>query len=199
MREINKNICIVLHTVLSFVSPHVHDLRESKTVLDSGFHVVDSGFRILDFRSFSGFLRFQLLVGFGISTAVFRIPQAELFKILDSTFENLPHSGILYMSRSVSNAKARIRARLRNSPPRNSRDFAAQILSLQIFEPTSLYIKCFVIFLVFHFNSNKRITAVNQNKRTNSIPKTTERTIYKVLSLHYLHLFPPLAAVSPLG
>ena len=50
---------------------------------------------------------------------------------------------------------------------------------LQIFEPKSLDIKCFVIFLVFHFNSNKRISAVNQNsrlgtyKKTNLILKTT--------------------------
>ena len=66
-------------------------------------------------------------------------------------------------------------------------------------------IKCFVIFLDFHFNSNKRITGANQNSRlgtynnTNLILKTTEWMIYKVLSLYYLHLFPPLAAVSLLG
>ena len=65
--------------------------------------------------------------------------------------------------------------------------------------------KCFVIFLDFHFNSNKRITGANQNSRlgtynnTNLILKTTEWMIYKVLSLYYLHLFPPLAAVSLLG
>ena len=41
-------------------------------------------------------------------------------------------------------------------------------------------VKCFVIFLDFHFNSNKRITGVNQNSRlgtcnnTNLILKTTE-------------------------
>ena len=68
--------------------------KESKTVFDSGFHAVDSGFQLLDSRSFSGFLPFQLLVGFGISTAVFRIPQANLFKIPDSTCENLAYSGI---------------------------------------------------------------------------------------------------------
>ena len=66
-------------------------------------------------------------------------------------------------------------------------------------------VKCFVIFLDFHFNSNKRITAANQNSRlgtyinTNLILKTTEWMIYKVLFLYYLHLFPPLAAVSLLG
>ena len=41
-------------------------------------------------------------------------------------------------------------------------------------------IKCFVIFLDFHFNSNKRITGANQNSRhiindnTNLILKITE-------------------------
>ena len=71
-------------------------------------------------------------------------------------------------------------------------------------------INCFVIFLDFHFNSNKRTAGANQNSRldsvlimthnnTNLILKTTEWMIYKVLSLYYLHLFPPLAAVSLLG
>ena len=56
-------------------------------------------------------------------------------------------------------------------------------------------IKCFVIFLDFHFNSNKRITGANQNSpldtynNTNLILKTTKLRIYKVLSLHYLQLF----------
>ena len=93
----------VLHAVLNSVPPNVHDVRESKTVLHSGFHVVDSGFQLLDSRSFSGFLPFQLLVALGISTAVFRIPQAKLLRIPDSTRENLPHSGVRYMGRSVSN------------------------------------------------------------------------------------------------
>ena len=62
--------------------------------------------------------------------------------------------------------------------------------------------KCFVIFLDSHFNSNKRITGANQNSllgtynNTNFILKTTEWMIYKVLSLYYLHLLPPLAAAS---
>ena len=88
------------------------------------------------------------------------------------------------------------------------RAFATRATSLlkysrsQIFEPKSLDIKCFVVFLVFHFNSNKRITAVNQNsrlgtyKKTNLILKTTEQMIYKVLSLYHLHRFRPTAAVS---
>ena len=46
------------------------------------------------------------------------------------------------------------------------------------------------------------ITGANQNSRlvtyknANLTLKTTEWMIYKVLSLYYLHLFPPLAAVS---
>ena len=57
-------------------------------------------------------------------------------------------------------------------------------------------------FLDFYFNSTIGITGANQNsqlgtyKNTNLILKTTEWMIYKVLSLYYLHLFPPLAAVS---
>ena len=35
-------------------------------------------------------------------------------------------------------------------------------------------IKCFFIFLDFHFNSNKRITGANQNSRPGSYNKTTE-------------------------
>ena len=68
--------------------------------------------------------------------------------------------------------------------------------------PEGPNIKCFAIFLDFHFNSNKRITGANQNSRlgtynnTNLILKTTEWMIYKVLSLYYQRLFPSLAAVS---
>ena len=46
--------------------------------------------------------------------------------------------------------------------------------------PAGPGIKCFVIFLDFHFNSNKRIIGANQNSRlgtynnTNLILKTTE-------------------------
>ena len=48
MREMNKSICIVLHEVLNSVSPDVYDVRESKTVLDSGFHFLDSNCWIPD-------------------------------------------------------------------------------------------------------------------------------------------------------
>ena len=47
-----------------------------------------------------------------------------------------------------------------------------------------------------------RLSGANQNNRldayknTNLILKTTEWMIYKELSIYYLHLFPPLAAVT---
>ena len=72
-------------STMSLVSSHV---RESRTVLDSGFHAVDSGFQLLDSLDLcqwnldSGF---QLLVGFRIPTAVFRIPW---LRIPDSTSKN---------------------------------------------------------------------------------------------------------------
>ena len=60
-------------------------------------------------------------------------------------------------------------------------------------------IECFVIFLDFHFNSNKRITGANQNSRvgtynnTNLILQTTEWMIYKqkyfpyIICIFFLH------------
>ena len=59
-------------------------------------------------------------------------------------------------------------------------------------------IKCFVIFLDFHFNSTTTTATFTYNN-TNLILKTTQLLIYKVLSLYYPHLFPPLAAVFLLG
>ena len=161
MREINKNICIVLHAVLNSVSPLVHDVRESKTVLDSGFHVLDSGFQLLDSRSFSGFLPFQLLVGFGISTAVFRIPQAKLFKIPDSRAkisripESLTWEDLFQMRRREYERAFATRALATRATS------LLKYSRLQIFElnrdcSQSRLVKCFVIFLVFHFNSNRK-------------------------------------------
>ena len=61
------------------------------------------------------------------------------------------------------------------------------------------HIKCFVIFLDLHFNSNYRITRANQNSwlgtynNTNLILKTTEWMIYKqkyfpyVICIFFLH------------
>ena len=54
-------------------------------------------------------------------------------------------------------------------------------------------IKCFVIFLDFHFNSNKRITGANQNSglvtynNTNLILKTTEWMIPYIIGIFFLH------------
>ena len=41
-------------------------MRESKTVLDSGFHAVDSRVQLLDSRSFSVELRFRIPIVSGI-------------------------------------------------------------------------------------------------------------------------------------
>ena len=65
-------------------------------------------------------------------------------------------------------------------------------------------IKCFVIFLDIHFNSNKRITEASQNSQLGTYKNKFNSqnhlmNDYKVPSLHYLHLFPPIAAVSLLG
>ena len=60
------------------VSLHV---RESKTVLDSGFQAVDSGFQVLDSRSFS------VELGFRIPTPVSRIRRS---RIPDSSSKNFP-------------------------------------------------------------------------------------------------------------
>ena len=66
-------------------------VRESNTVLDSGFHAMDSGFQVLDFSLCKWNLnsRLQSLVGFRITWAVFRIPKP---RITDSTSKNLTHS-----------------------------------------------------------------------------------------------------------
>ena len=76
--------------------PYVSDspyVRESKTVLDSGFHVVDSGFQVIpDFLSLELSFRIQTLVGFripdsgflelysGFQSLGFRIPQLDRLK-----------------------------------------------------------------------------------------------------------------------
>ena len=75
-----ENVAQFLVTKLP--SPNV---RESKTILDSGFHAVDSRFQLLDsslcqWNLDSGF---QSLVGFRIPGAVFRIPKS---KIPDSSY-----------------------------------------------------------------------------------------------------------------
>ena len=127
MREMNKSICIVLHVVLNSVSSHVHEVRNPRQswTLDSTSWIPDSSYWILvlfqdsshsNRQQDSGFL--QLYSGFHKQTfSRFRIPHAKISRIPESL-----------MGRSVSNAKARIQACLRNS-----RDFASQILSLTDF------------------------------------------------------------------
>ena len=75
--------CSVNHfpfLVLCHVSPHV---RESKTLLDSGFHTVDSRFQLLDSRSFSGKLGFRIRIVSGIRDSYTCIPDS---KAQDSRF-----------------------------------------------------------------------------------------------------------------
>ena len=58
-----------------------NDVRESKTVLDSGLHtpwIPNSNYWIPDLSQWNVDPGFQLLVGFGIPTAVFRIPSPRI-------------------------------------------------------------------------------------------------------------------------
>ena len=72
------------------VSLHV---RESKTVLDSGFHAVDSGFQLLDSTSFSVELGFRIPNLYsGLEGPGFQIPQAKRF--LDSGFQVQKFAGL---------------------------------------------------------------------------------------------------------
>ena len=68
--------------VTAKISPHI---RESKAVLNSGFHAVDSGFRIRG-TEFQIFFSGTWIPGFWIPTALFRIPQAKISKISESGF-----------------------------------------------------------------------------------------------------------------
>ena len=78
-------------------SPHV---RESKTVLDSGFHAMDSGFQVMDSR-ISGTSGHQILslAGFWIPYDVFRVPKP---RILESTNKNFSVSGLRISSHGAS-------------------------------------------------------------------------------------------------
>ena len=62
------------------LAPHV---RESKTLLDSGFHAVDSGFQLLDFRPFSVEIWFRIRIVSGIPDSYTCIPDS---KAQDSGF-----------------------------------------------------------------------------------------------------------------
>ena len=70
-------------------SPHV---RESKTVLDSGFHAMDSGFQVMDSRISNDRIWCpEVPAGFWIPYDVFRVPKP---RILESTKKNFSVSGL---------------------------------------------------------------------------------------------------------
>ena len=93
---------------------HLPHVRESKTVLDSGFHTVDFGFQVLDSSICQWNLKsgFQSLVGFRILWAVFLIPKP---RIPDSTAKiaRIPECGFLYMGRDIREFTQRRRRRQR--------------------------------------------------------------------------------------
>ena len=82
------------------------DEKESKTVLDSGFHTADSRFQVLD----SSLCRwnldswFQYLLKFRILWAVFRIPKPRIPDSSSTIFSGL-ESGFPYMMRTLFVAK----------------------------------------------------------------------------------------------
>ena len=73
-----------------FCSPHV---RESKTVLDSGFHITDSGFRIPGpgFQSLSVELGFRIPIASGIQDSLRCVPDS---KAQDSGFHKHTFPGL---------------------------------------------------------------------------------------------------------
>ena len=95
---------------VTIVSPHV---RESKTVLDSGFHAVDSGFQLLVSRSYTVELGFRIPIVRGIPDSDSCIPDSKAqdsgfhkqkfprFRILHAKISRIPESGFPYMGRIV--------------------------------------------------------------------------------------------------
>ena len=83
-----------------------HQARESKTVLDSGFHAVDSGFQLLDSRTLSVELGFRIPISSGIPDSQSCIPglkaQRKIARIPNSTSKNSPNSGIEISLRHLS-------------------------------------------------------------------------------------------------
>ena len=76
-------------------------VRESKTVLDSGFHAVDSRVQLLDSRSFSVELGFRIPIVSGILDFYGCIPdsKAQGFRIPQAKFSKIAESGFPYMGR----------------------------------------------------------------------------------------------------
>ena len=91
-----------------------YNVRESKTLLDSGFHAVDSGFQLLDSRSFSVELGFRIRIVSGIPDSYSCIPDSKAqdsgfhkqkfprFRIPNAKISRIPESGFLYMGRRLS-------------------------------------------------------------------------------------------------
>ena len=89
------------NSIMAF-SPHV---RESKTLLDSGFHAVDSGFQLLDSRSFSVELGFRIRIVSGIPDSKtqdsgFHKQKFPRFWIPNAKISQIPESGFLYMGQA---------------------------------------------------------------------------------------------------
>ena len=92
----------------TYDSPHV---RESKTVLDSGFHAMDSGFSLLYLKSFSEDLGFRIPIVSGILDSYSCIPDSKAqdsrfqkqnflrFRILQAKISGILESGFPYMGR----------------------------------------------------------------------------------------------------
>ena len=107
-RTMTTHLKIASRTNLPSDSPHV---RESKTVLDSGFQAVDSGFQLLDSRSYTVELGFRIPIVRGIPDSDSCIPDSKAqdsgfhkqkfprFRILHAKISRIPESGFPYMGR----------------------------------------------------------------------------------------------------
>ena len=82
------------------ISPHI---RESKTVLDSGFHAIDCGFQVLDFSLCQQNLDsgFQSLVGSGF-LEVYSGFQSPRFRIPQEKVPGFPYMGRLSVTETVA-------------------------------------------------------------------------------------------------
>ena len=83
------------------------NVRESRTVFDSGFHAVDVGFQVIYSNVCQWDSGFQSLVGFRIPRAVFQIP-GTLFQYLPAGFWIPIVSGIPDSLSCIADSKIRI-------------------------------------------------------------------------------------------
>ena len=81
----------VRHHINSDISPLV---REPRTVLDSGFHVVDSGFKELDAGFFVSRIRIRIQIVIGIPKPRISNSTRKISWIPDSTGKDFPDSDI---------------------------------------------------------------------------------------------------------